>query len=219
MYGSQMVVFGFAFDQGSFQSFDNGKGAVHGFKVPAAPRGTFDATLASSGIPLFALDLKHAPPDSPAAAWLSAPQQARSIGAVYSDARADQFFMNIVPRSTYDAILFVENTTAALPNSPFFASRLPQDRSDRGYLEALARRQKKPDFWRSLRAAAQNAPQKQTVDWLRTRLVARAVSGRGRTVIESYRLHKDSCYTHTVGDRLALSCIGEICGPIGDADG
>jgi erythromycin esterase-like protein len=112
VYGSQMVVFGFAFNQGSFQAMDNGK--LRDFTVPPAPAGSFDATLAATGIPLFALDLRNA--GGPAAAWLDEPHLTRSIGAMYSEDKAAAFFANMPLPRFYDAILFVEKTTAARKN-------------------------------------------------------------------------------------------------------
>jgi erythromycin esterase-like protein len=61
MYGNQMVVFGFSFNQGGFQAVSQGGKGLHDFNVPPAPAGTLDATLAASGIPLLALDLRAAP--------------------------------------------------------------------------------------------------------------------------------------------------------------
>lgn len=54
MLGAQMVVFGFAFNQGSFQAIEQGKG-LRDFTVPPAPAGNLDATFAAAGIPFFAL--------------------------------------------------------------------------------------------------------------------------------------------------------------------
>ncbi|MEQ1913381.1 MAG: erythromycin esterase family protein, partial [Vicinamibacterales bacterium] len=61
MMSKEMVVFGFAFNQGSFQAIPQGGGALKNFTVPPAPAGSLDATLAASQIPLFALDLRQAP--------------------------------------------------------------------------------------------------------------------------------------------------------------
>jgi erythromycin esterase len=116
MYGHQMVVFGFAFNDGAFQAIDQGGNGLRNFTVPAAPPGSFDATLAASGIPIFALDLRRVPDDGVAAAWMKKAHNTRSIGAVYSEER--EYFYGLYPQETFDAILFVERTTAALPNSP-----------------------------------------------------------------------------------------------------
>ena len=115
MFGDQMVVFGFAFDQGSFQAWEPGKN-LRDFTVPAAPAGSLDATLAATGIPLFALDLRSAPKTGPVAAWLHTPHQTRSVGSQYSDDTAQQYWANQEVASCFDALLFVHTTTAARKN-------------------------------------------------------------------------------------------------------
>src|SRR5260370_39018597 len=52
MFGQQMIVFGFAFNQGSFQAQDQGK-VVRDCTVPPAPTGSLYVTLAATGIPRF----------------------------------------------------------------------------------------------------------------------------------------------------------------------
>jgi erythromycin esterase-like protein len=115
MFGAQMVVFGFAFNQGSFQAVEMGKG-LHDFAVPPAPAGSLDATFAATGIPLFALDLRDAPKSGPVANWLSEPHKSRSIGAVYSEDSAAQYLMDLTAPQSFDVMLFVEKTTAARKN-------------------------------------------------------------------------------------------------------
>jgi TonB family protein len=115
MFDAQMVVFGFAFNQGSFQAVEQGKG-LHDFTVPPAPPGSLDATFAAAGIPLFALDLRDAPKSGPVAAWLSESHTTRSIGAVYSQDSANQYLLDLKAPQSFDAILFVEKTTAARKN-------------------------------------------------------------------------------------------------------
>jgi erythromycin esterase-like protein len=115
--GKQMVAFGFAFNRGSFQAVEQGKG-LHDFTVPPAPEGTLDATLAATGLPLFALDLRQTPATGPIADWFGQPHPARSIGAVYSDDKAAQFLLPLDAPKSFDALLFVEKTTAARPNTP-----------------------------------------------------------------------------------------------------
>lgn len=115
MFGAQMVVFGFAFNQGSFQAIEQGKG-LHNFTVPPAPPGSLDAIFAAARIPLFALDLRDAPKSGPVATWLSAPHKTRSIGAVYSEAAAAQYLYEMNAPQSFDVMLFVEKTTAARGN-------------------------------------------------------------------------------------------------------
>jgi erythromycin esterase len=120
MYGSQMVVFGFAFNQGSFQAVNMGTGGgpsgLRPFTVGPNVAGSLDAVLASAGLPMFALDLRSAPATGPVATWMSQSHPTRWIGAAFSDAGGPQYTANIVPPKTFDAILFVDNTTSARGN-------------------------------------------------------------------------------------------------------
>lgn len=89
---------------------------MHPFTVAAAPEGAFDAALAATGIPIFALDLRALPKDGPVAAWFAQPHQTRDIGADFSDASAAKHWSSDSGPSAFDAILFVNTTTAARPN-------------------------------------------------------------------------------------------------------
>jgi erythromycin esterase-like protein len=115
MYGNQMVVFGFSFNQGSFQAISPNRG-LRDFTVPPAPAGSLDATLAASGIPLFALDLRASPKTGPVAEWLHAGHSTRSIGALYPENSPYANMLDVVAPEAFDALLFVEKTTAARRN-------------------------------------------------------------------------------------------------------
>jgi erythromycin esterase-like protein len=117
IYGESMIVFGFAFNQGSFQAVEQGKG-LRDFTVSPAPDRSLDATLASASIPLLALDLRRLPQDGPVQEWFRQPQWTRSIGAVYSEEAAAAYFATMPLPKAFDAILFVEKTTAARKNQP-----------------------------------------------------------------------------------------------------
>jgi erythromycin esterase len=101
MYGEEMVVLGFAFNQGSFQAMAQGGGGLKNFTVPPAKAETLDGTLAAAGIPLFALDLRGAP------AWFHLPRGSRQIGAVYPEGDPYALVANLVPKDAFDAVLFV----------------------------------------------------------------------------------------------------------------
>ena len=115
MFGDQMVVFGFAFNQGSFQAIEPGKG-LRDFTVPPAPVGSLDATLAASGIPLLALDLRQVPKSGPVAEWWGQSRKTRSIGSMFSEASPENYFSEMKVQEAYDALLFVEKTSAARKN-------------------------------------------------------------------------------------------------------
>ena len=111
MYGREMVVFGFSFSQGSFQAMPQGGGTLKTFTVPTSSSASLDATLAAARLPLFALDLRGAP------AWFHEKRGSRQIGATYPNGASDAFIGNIVPADAFDAVLFVEETTAARKNA------------------------------------------------------------------------------------------------------
>ena len=95
MYGPEMVVFGFAFNQGSFQAVELplGTGKLRPFHVKPAPEGSLDAMLAASGLALAAIDLRALPEDrarrgrgstSPARREVSGPFTMNSPGIAFS---------------------------------------------------------------------------------------------------------------------------------------
>ena len=122
LYGDRMVVFGFAFNQGMFQAISQEKHVLKDFTVPAAPEGSLDAMLASAKIPLFALDVRPTAAAGQAplevSAWFQQPHRTRSIGAVYPEESDFAFLFDQVTPKVFDAVLFVEKTTAAHRNGP-----------------------------------------------------------------------------------------------------
>jgi erythromycin esterase-like protein len=115
MFEAEMVVFGFGFNEELFQAVELGQG-LHDFSVAAAPPGSLDATFAATRIALFALDLRDVPKSGPVATWLNQPHKSRSIGAVYSVDSAAQYLMELNAPQSFEAMLFVEKTTAARQN-------------------------------------------------------------------------------------------------------
>lgn len=116
-FGKDYMVFGFAFDEGSFQAVDASKehrGLVP-FTVPEAPPGSLDHTLARAGVPLLALDLRGAPA-GPVSDWLARASLSRSIGALFDPSHVDAYSDWMSPREHFDALLFVQKTSAARAN-------------------------------------------------------------------------------------------------------
>ena len=87
-FGREMVSFGFSFGEGSFRAVETGT-VPREFTVAPLPKGSLDRTLASAGIPLFALDLRQLPKDGAVARWFAKPHEMWNIGAVYSETQAD----------------------------------------------------------------------------------------------------------------------------------
>ena len=110
-FGSGLLNFGFAFNQGSFRAVEPGK-SLGEFSIGPAPEGSLDHALASAGLPLFALDLRQLPKEGPVAQWFAKPRATRSISAVYSEDSAS-YFASQQWQDAFDVILFVEKTTAS----------------------------------------------------------------------------------------------------------
>jgi erythromycin esterase-like protein len=115
MFGEQMVVFGFAFNEGSFRAIEmpSTKGGLRNFTVAPAPEGSLDAMLAAAGLSIAAIDLRKLPKQGEVAKWFSEPRVMRSLGAVYSEQSAADYLQPQLAQKNYDALLFVEKTTAA----------------------------------------------------------------------------------------------------------
>ena len=116
MFGDDLVVFGFAFNQGAFQAIDSEERGLRSFTVEPAPDGSLDNTLAAAGLSLAAVNLRGLPNVGLVADWFSQPRPTRSIGAVFSDETANVFLQSQVVSGLYDALLFVETTAAARAN-------------------------------------------------------------------------------------------------------
>lgn len=113
--GDSLYVFGFVFNQGSFQAMEApppGKSArgliVH--TVPPARPGTLDAALASVGQPLFALDVRGVPRGTPLGAFLRETRWSRQIGAVYGEGFPED---RVALAEEFDGVFFVEHMHSA----------------------------------------------------------------------------------------------------------
>lgn len=118
MFGSAMVTFGFAFNQGSFQAIEMpfpSRTGLRSFDVGSASEGSLDSMLASAGLQVAAIDLRALPVDGAATKWFSEPRATRWIGAGYLERLAANFLAKEVVPKNYDGLLFVEKTSAARP--------------------------------------------------------------------------------------------------------
>lgn len=117
--GADMIVFGFAFNEGGFQAVEMPIGMslrVRSFTVGPAPAGSLDEVLAAAGLRVAAVDLRRLPADGAATKWFGAPRKTRSFGAQYSEQWAAAFLLDQVTPKLYDALLFIDKTSAARPN-------------------------------------------------------------------------------------------------------
>ena len=116
MFGAEFVNFGFAFNQGSFQAIELApNGVLRSFTVGPGPVDSLDATLAATGLQIAALDLRALPKEGEVAKWFNAAHKTKWMGAVYSDQIAEQQLFPLTITELFDALFFVEKTTAARP--------------------------------------------------------------------------------------------------------
>jgi erythromycin esterase len=117
--GPDMVTFGFAFDQGSFRAVDGGskQNVVQPFSVGPALEGSLDQTLARLNMPIAVVDLRGVPDSGIVSDWFARPHRMKSIGAVYSLASGRDYYAKVRVTGDFDALFFVEETSAALPVS------------------------------------------------------------------------------------------------------
>ncbi len=117
--GTDMVVFGFAFNQGSFQAIEMpvpSVGGLRSFTVGPAPEESLDGMLAAAGLRLAAIDFRKLPGEGPVADWWSVPHETRNLGSGYSEGVASLVWVPRIVNHLYDALLFIESTTSARPN-------------------------------------------------------------------------------------------------------
>lgn len=110
-YGENYYVIGFGFDRGSVSP----NGIVATVMVPPAPSYAVEQLLDSTGEPLFGLNLRQIPVQTPLGALLSSRQPMRTLGAFTTAAElADsQTFGNVRLKDSFDSLIFVDEMHAA----------------------------------------------------------------------------------------------------------
>ena len=83
---------------------------VRAFTVGPPPSGSLDATLASLGIPLYAIDLRQLPEGKPAR-WFAEPHVSRQIGGGYSETTPGVWMHRVRAGRDFDLLIFVDKTT------------------------------------------------------------------------------------------------------------
>ena len=114
IFGAGALMCGLTFNQGAFRASDMKTNRMADFTVGPGPQGSLDATLASTGLPQFAIDLRTAPAGS-VAEWLQAEHRSRQIGLSYSESNAGAYLQRMKAAKAYDLLIFVEKTSASRP--------------------------------------------------------------------------------------------------------
>lgn len=110
-YPDEMVVFGFAAGEGEYQAVTRDKGLRRENRLAPPTPDSIEGFFQKSGLPRFILDLRKAEKGSEESGWLRKPRPMRSIGAMAMD---EQFGPTNIWKS-YDALIYLEHTTAARP--------------------------------------------------------------------------------------------------------
>jgi erythromycin esterase len=108
-FDKEHLAIGFATSKGEYQAIGNGKG-LSNHKLQTAPDDSIEAAFQHTGLLRFFLDLRGIA-TSADAAWLDESHPFRSVGAL---AMEQQFFPTTLP-STFDAIIYLEETSPAKP--------------------------------------------------------------------------------------------------------
>jgi len=118
--GDAFYMFRLAFNQGEFRALlippNSPPEGLQTHRIDAAPKESFEAVLAATGLPRLALDLRAAPGDGAVARYMDQQVAMREIGAAYTPGYS--YLRELRPRGTFDGVLFVETTTASRPNPP-----------------------------------------------------------------------------------------------------
>jgi erythromycin esterase len=117
-FGKDDVIFGFAFNQGSFlvqdgSTREKGSKGPPEVRVGPAPEETVEAALARTKLSLAVFALARLPKDGAAVKWMDASQMMRETDAVVTGER--DVLVRVTPARAYDALVFVEHTTSARP--------------------------------------------------------------------------------------------------------
>ncbi len=113
-FGHDLVVFGFAFNRGSFHALPwpaTIEDRQRPFEVRPAADSSLDGTLAQAGFSIAAVDLRNIPA-GPVADWFDQPRLTLSTGVGYSEHWVREVTARpMTVRRSYDALLFVDSTS------------------------------------------------------------------------------------------------------------
>ncbi|MCK4341511.1 MAG: erythromycin esterase family protein [Phycisphaerae bacterium] len=109
-YGDELVVLGFACNEGRYTAIKQGEG-LQANELQSAKPGSAEYYFHRTGMPRFILDLRKASKTNPASAWLTKKVAFRSLGWK----AMEQQFQTIKLSEAFDAIIYIDQTTASRP--------------------------------------------------------------------------------------------------------
>ncbi|MEP3209725.1 MAG: erythromycin esterase family protein [Maribacter sp.] len=114
MYGDDLKIFGFFFNQGDFRAIDLGvpsKG-IHDFSVGPAPAELFEYTMAQAKMPLLAIDLSKIKFKSVVYDWFNQERGTRHSGGSFNEEQPFYWPYNLA--NAYDALIYLDSTSAVV---------------------------------------------------------------------------------------------------------
>ncbi len=111
IYGPGVVNIGFFFNQGSFRAISK-SGSLAVFSAGPSPAETLQAVFASTGIPIFLLDLRRA--KGGFRTWFASEQPARELPPRFDH----PVIFPVAAAKLYDCVAFVDRTSASRALSP-----------------------------------------------------------------------------------------------------
>ena len=125
-YGDDMVIFGFSFYEGRFNSklladtaqMGDEPGDLMEFTVALPPDDSYESYFRSTELPRFFLDLRRPPSDPAVKEWLSTPHLFRGIGAAYRPSTPEEFIGPALLPDQYDVIVYFQDTSPSLVLDP-----------------------------------------------------------------------------------------------------
>jgi hypothetical protein len=117
--GNDYLSLGFVFNRGGFRALDLTTPRVNfifkEFQVPSFA-GSYGATMARTGMPLFLLDLRRIPGHGPVNKWFADGHILKWIDSVYASEKDIKYLFHLP--SIFDTVIFIEKTSGARPNQP-----------------------------------------------------------------------------------------------------
>jgi erythromycin esterase len=117
-YGSEMVIFGFSFYQGSFNAFSysivTGQyGSLTAHRAIPPPTASYEYHFRGAEIDRMFINLRQLQP-SAATNWIFGPRPMRSIGAIYDAANPNRFFYDARLPEEFDAMIYFRETSPSV---------------------------------------------------------------------------------------------------------
>lgn len=113
VFGDDLLIIGFLFNQGGFTAIHADEPALglRTFEVGPAPYGTVESMFAGAGLRLAAVDLRHLPTQGVVAAWFREPRPTRYSWGDYLPSAPEDYLTEYVLPVAFDALVYVDTTT------------------------------------------------------------------------------------------------------------